>query len=167
MLRWKQAGFSTSQNTLTFSEASYDMGIPPDEHEITACILALLDDPGFDKEEHHNAGVLGGAVRMLSEGHYAIPDEVISGVLETCSHNGVFPVYRHLASRGDRTSLDWLIKIYNGPTPTARDILFGDIAQLSARLGLQVIEEDDNLTCLLYTSPSPRDQRGSRMPSSA
>ena len=25
---------------------------------------------------------------------------------------------------------------------------------------------DDN-TCLLYTSPSPRDQRGSRMPSSA
>ena len=33
-------------------------------------------------------------------------------------------------------------------------------------------EEDDALTkkcrgCLLYTSPSPRDQRGSRMPSSA
>ena len=25
----------------------------------------------------------------------------------------------------------------------------------------------ENLTCLLYTSPSPRDQRGSRMPSSA
>ena len=24
-----------------------------------------------------------------------------------------------------------------------------------------------NKTCLLYTSPSPRDQRGSRMPSSA
>ena len=26
---------------------------------------------------------------------------------------------------------------------------------------------DDNWGCLLYTSPSPRDQRGSRMPSSA
>ena len=25
----------------------------------------------------------------------------------------------------------------------------------------------DNFSCLLYTSPSPRDQRGSRMPSSA
>ena len=24
-----------------------------------------------------------------------------------------------------------------------------------------------NMTCLLYTSPSPRDQRGTRMPSSA
>ena len=27
--------------------------------------------------------------------------------------------------------------------------------------------EDEVLNCLLYTSPSPRDQRGSRMPSSA
>ena len=27
--------------------------------------------------------------------------------------------------------------------------------------------EETNKTCLLYTSPSPRDQRGSRMPSSA
>ena len=26
---------------------------------------------------------------------------------------------------------------------------------------------DPSLVCLLYTSPSPRDQRGSRMPSSA
>ena len=28
-------------------------------------------------------------------------------------------------------------------------------------------DQVDSLTCLLYTSPSPRDQRGSRMPSSA
>ena len=27
--------------------------------------------------------------------------------------------------------------------------------------------EQDGYVCLLYTSPSPRDQRGSRMPSSA
>ena len=27
--------------------------------------------------------------------------------------------------------------------------------------------EDKKIACLLYTSPSPRDQRGSRMPSSA
>ena len=27
--------------------------------------------------------------------------------------------------------------------------------------------QKDPVTCLLYTSPSPRDQRGSRMPSSA
>ena len=29
------------------------------------------------------------------------------------------------------------------------------------------ISGDEDATCLLYTSPSPRDQRGSRMPSSA
>ena len=28
-------------------------------------------------------------------------------------------------------------------------------------------EEDHSLTCLLYTSPSPRDEKVSRMPSSA
>ena len=30
-----------------------------------------------------------------------------------------------------------------------------------------IISPEDGKTCLLYTSPSPRDQRGSRMPSSA
>ena len=40
-------------------------------------------------------------------------------------------------------------------------------------IGLTPINNDElaspgpNITCLLYTSPSPRDQRGSRMPSSA
>ena len=29
------------------------------------------------------------------------------------------------------------------------------------------VETNAHLFCLLYTSPSPRDQRGSRMPSSA
>ena len=33
---------------------------------------------------------------------------------------------------------------------------------------MEAIQQDEeNQTCLLYTSPSPRDQRGSRMPSSA
>ena len=31
----------------------------------------------------------------------------------------------------------------------------------------QILVTDLDTTCLLYTSPSPRDQRGSRMPSSA
>ena len=36
-------------------------------------------------------------------------------------------------------------------------------------VGMQVIKalHYPSLSCLLYTSPSPRDQRGSRMPSSA
>ena len=34
-------------------------------------------------------------------------------------------------------------------------------------LGLDPVELSSAYACLLYTSPSPRDQRGSRMPSSA
>ena len=36
----------------------------------------------------------------------------------------------------------------------------------SARQGLNP-KTGEKIACLLYTSPSPRDQRGSRMPSSA
>ena len=33
--------------------------------------------------------------------------------------------------------------------------------------GVIIITDDNNSTCLLYTSPSPRDRTRSRMPSSA
>ena len=40
-----------------------------------------------------------------------------------------------------------------------------NMAKLDELVAREKAEEDKN--CLLYTSPSPRDQRGSRMPSSA
>ena len=49
--------------------------------------------------------------------------------------------------------------IEQGTTPQQR-VLVGDLNTLAAMV------EEHNI-CLLYTSPSPRDQRGSRMPSSA
>ena len=43
-----------------------------------------------------------------------------------------------------------------------------DAGQLGKYGAAQVLNvSNDSLSCLLYTSPSPRDQRGSRMPSSA
>ena len=41
------------------------------------------------------------------------------------------------------------------------------IAKIYAKAGAHVSCISRNKDCLLYTSPSPRDQRGSRMPSSA
>ena len=41
------------------------------------------------------------------------------------------------------------------------------IRQIQRELGLTTIFVTHDQDCLLYTSPSPRDQRGSRMPSSA
>ena len=46
------------------------------------------------------------------------------------------------------------------PAPAA-----GVITSLIVKTGDRVAEGND--ICLLYTSPSPRDQRGTRMPSSA
>ena len=39
--------------------------------------------------------------------------------------------------------------------------------QVPGNLVTYLVDRNINYTCLLYTSPSPRDQRGSRMPSSA
>ena len=41
------------------------------------------------------------------------------------------------------------------------------ITAVFSRLAILELNLPGSSTCLLYTSPSPRDQRGSRMPSSA
>ena len=43
----------------------------------------------------------------------------------------------------------------------------GLIAAIPAKIFYDKYSSDIDKYCLLYTSPSPRDQRGSRMPSSA
>ena len=62
----------------------------------------------------------------------------------------------------DRTSINdlddmWIV------TPSRSRVPFSEIATYQIERGEVAI----NHLCLLYTSPSPRDQRGSRMPSSA
>ena len=54
------------------------------------------------------------------------------------------------------------------PQLSITDALFESVSGLTTT-GATVITQLDDLprSCLLYTSPSPRDQRGSRMPSSA
>ena len=42
------------------------------------------------------------------------------------------------------------------------------VSNVSGKQTVEKSESDfEGISCLLYTSPSPRDQRGSRMPSSA
>ena len=55
-----------------------------------------------------------------------------------------------------------------------RQLKIADTAQVQSIAGKDLVDRFSRLykspsgmSCLLYTSPSPRDQRGSRMPSSA
>ena len=51
--------------------------------------------------------------------------------------------------------------------PTLNSIILQEATTNFVKLNVASVSELCYLTCLLYTSPSPRDQRGSRMPSSA
>ena len=51
--------------------------------------------------------------------------------------------------------------------PVGAQLLIGDGTEVHAGDVIAKIHRETSKTCLLYTSPSPRDQRGSRMPSSA
>ena len=42
-----------------------------------------------------------------------------------------------------------------------------DLGEVSLILGMKITRDRVKKTCLLYTSPSPRDRQKSRMPSSA
>ena len=59
--------------------------------------------------------------------------------------------------RGERPAASSEIPYKWNPDITCREITTDEIHQIVAQFRI----------CLLYTSPSPRDQRGSRMPSSA
>ena len=66
--------------------------------------------------------------------------------------------------------VDWKLEQYG---PPLFDAGFDDLSYLQQldRARLEEVAADAGMkkghACLLYTSPSPRDQRGSRMPSSA
>ena len=55
----------------------------------------------------------------------------------------------------------------NDRGPFAKDRIIDVSKKAASLLGFQKEGTTQVIVCLLYTSPSPRDQRGSRMPSSA
>ena len=75
-----------------------------------------------------------------------------------------------LAKQGDQLNInDPVITIESDKSSVEiPSTLAGKIEKVEVKVGDKVSKGDLILNiCLLYTSPSPRDQRGSRMPSSA
>ena len=71
-----------------------------------------------------------------------------------------FSMISRAEARGDIKTGDTLIEATSGNTGIA-------LAMVAAMRGYRLKLVMPSSACLLYTSPSPRDQRGSRMPSSA
>ena len=59
-----------------------------------------------------------------------------------------------------------LTKIYNHD-PLSADEIIEEFSEDKEMVQQHISDTSLLVSCLLYTSPSPRDQRGSRMPSSA
>ena len=78
-----------------------------------------------------------------------------------------------MAIREIRTVPDPILKEVSQPVEKVDDDLRAlmddmlDTMYAADGIGLAAIQIGVPKRCLLYTSPSPRDQRGSRMPSSA
>ena len=112
--------------------------------------------------EAHQPGILqGDLVQRRPVAFEHVAQEALGD--DAVHHDGCFlAVARILFDRLDRTRLDVCLRLAARSGEAARiRIYLGDCLRgvaLAARL---------SLPCLLYTSPSPRDQRGSRMPSSA
>ena len=81
----------------------------------------------------------------------------VNGFLYSVSYIKPFPTHEKLFAVGK-----------SGPNPTFNLFFLGlGWPWVGEFVGFIVIFNRYMLSCLLYTSPSPRDQRGSRMPSSA
>ena len=79
-----------------------------------------------------------------------------------------------LRARLEELSLDVFLddQLEGARGPLGQSIEWAEGKTASNRFAIHPMEgwdatTDGTPTCLLYTSPSPRDQRGSRMPSSA
>ena len=104
--------------------------------------------------------------------------DIYGGLTITAMHEGDYTVYLHKTGYQD-TSI--AATLYNGQTVSAVAIMTPDISQMGLLTG--IIQDENSApmenikvevydtsmpdTCLLYTSPSPRDLSTSRMPSSA
>ena len=101
--------------------------------------------------------IIGGEA-VKSENYFDVNDPATGELVGKC------PI-------ADKSDLDAAVDAARAAFPAWSSLADEERQGLCHAIG-QVIEDNAEeiahlLTCLLYTSPSPRDQRGSRMPSSA
>ena len=96
------------------------------------------------------------------------------------SHNKTLArqLWQEISELFPSNAVEYFVSYYDYYQPEAyipgRDLYIDKELQMNERIEQErfstvasLVSRPDVITCLLYTSPSPRDQRGSRMPSSA
>ena len=94
-------------------------------------------------------------------------------VLDAAFRVGKFPAAL-LAQGIKRAVAEQTVKLFHAISAMTREILAAVVSEIleilphnTSSYGKQCIISINSIPCLLYTSPSPRDMRSSRMPSSA
>ena len=134
---------SSSNKSATESESTFK------DLDLTDEMMKALERAGYEIPSPVQAGVIPPALEGLD-----VMGQAQTGTGKTAAFT--IPILEQLAPRDEIATVQALVLV-----PTRE-------------LAVQVRNEFEKLayfmdfkTCLLYTSPSPRDQRGSRMPSSA
>ena len=104
----------------------------------------------------------------LMQDHWDLPSEPVMVSVADGTNLPVITAYRLLASRLQAQSCHFPILLKDTFHPESEMASSAALLRSSVNLGALLCDGiGDAICCLLYTSPSPRDQRGSRMPSSA
>ena len=96
------------------------------------------------------------------EEHFLVFEDIKS-VMGPNRYNGV--AFKNIPKNKKATVIGFKV-INNQAYIASQEVVIGSIKKLELKYEKTNLDHLKN-TCLLYTSPSPRDQRGSRMPSSA
>ena len=140
----------------------------------------------FYQAHSHQTGIFGGGVGRVvqtvdTKGGRLISDCVVKASvgIPLLGFSPVFAGYGSVITAGRCAAKDGTRLAVTAETTTVRQDDANVLPQLNFLNGTTVPVEDvmkqvgggeagpEVYLCLLYTSPSPRDQRGSRMPSSA
>ena len=118
-------------------------------HEALGAVQSIEDDEGLMR--------IAGLKDSLTElaAHYFLNEKRPDGL-------PIDPVARfHLGNGASLLQINWAGDVSTKGLKQSAGLM------VNYHYNLQDVEANHETYCLLYTSPSPRDQRGSRMPSSA
>ena len=147
-------------------------GISQTVGEPTGGLYWILENvvPGYDRFRYPAKLVVVFALAMclvagrgLDRLAHPDGDSIRRWVRRTSTVFAVFSIVTVLFLSAQNFQYRWLPQI----NPAIAESVFGSALHCSIVSGLLVAIVTWHKNCLLYTSPSPRDQRGSRMPSSA